>query len=860
MTIELREFQNKKVRQITEAIDSIERNDIHDANDSANSRITLKSPTGTGKTVMMASIVQRRLSDPADPHIVILLSPGAGQLETQTKDRLNEYFTGSAIDARIIDQSAVNSTLQPGHVYVSNWEKLIKRDRNGELSNMLTRDSEIGNLQRAVTQTARTGVRFVIFIDESHYGKGQHDVKESRISQLLNDIQSWIVSSDAPNPIIIEMSATPIKREKGSAYNFEVTYREAREARLMRKQIIRNDADRGGMRKSVVKTGDTLNAENILLDGAFRRMEQLDADYEHAGSKYHALTGVVVPNSKSGNDAIDRVTGYYESKGITRESGQLVVYTSDIKDVDNVRGIAAPDSPVRVLIYKQALALGWDCPRAQILVGFRHIKSVIFSTQNMGRFLRTTEHDYYDENDPRADELNYAYVYDNSDANDITSDPDSVVREDSGIISEFLPLNANAQAFVNELNGHHLPKSYIRRSNQSTLTASQLDAIVRSKWELTDISDDIIERHDIIASGVLNTEDMDSSDTGFSRSASLTARSSNASINDAIFGRIENILVHDAPGIPDKIITTRAIISRLNSLIVRDDRLPGITSLSDAPLAILANIETIVDMLSQELSESGLIQAMNRRRNHDDDNDEDDDFIPDNAKNEQSIIYGHDDNVLHFGGVIHIPERAIQVPSKLADTAIYASDEGAAGYIAMYPESGERSGPEKKFEEYLLGLEQESNGRYRMRHWLKNPPYASQSASMSMGISIVYHALKRLTNWFLDYMIGIEDTRSGRIIPVAIEIKGREGTGEFGATEINDAKELAAEQYTDHTGLPVAVFHEDGNGQFTRHGSTQSFIGFLDEHADTEIHTFEKGDDLSWMMLLGKAEPSDDAK
>jgi type III restriction enzyme len=47
----------------------------------------------------------------------------------------------------------------------------------------------------------------------------------------------------------------------------------------------------------------------------------------------------------------------------------------DLIDIQN--------SPVEALIFKQAIATGWDCPRAQILVMFREIKTVTFEIQTV---------------------------------------------------------------------------------------------------------------------------------------------------------------------------------------------------------------------------------------------------------------------------------------------------------------------------------------------------------------------------------------------------------------------------------------------------------------------------------------------
>lgn len=51
-------------------------------------------------------------------------------------------------------------------------------------------------------------------------------------------------------------------------------------------------------------------------------------------------------------------------------------------------GLERNDSEYEYLLFKTAAGTGWDCPRAQVLVMFRDIKSEIFSTQTIGRILR----------------------------------------------------------------------------------------------------------------------------------------------------------------------------------------------------------------------------------------------------------------------------------------------------------------------------------------------------------------------------------------------------------------------------------------------------------------------------------------
>ena len=95
-----------------------------------------------------------------------------------------------------------------------------------------------------------------------------------------------------------------------------------------------------------------------------------------------------------------------EKYGITRENKKLAVWLSEDKTKDVLDGIEAFDSSVDILIFKQAIATGWDCPRASILLMFREIRSITFEIQTVGRILRMPEQRHYVEN-----MLNIAYVY-----------------------------------------------------------------------------------------------------------------------------------------------------------------------------------------------------------------------------------------------------------------------------------------------------------------------------------------------------------------------------------------------------------------------------------------------------------------
>ncbi len=74
-----------------------------------------------------------------------------------------------------------------------------------------------------------------------------------------------------------------------------------------------------------------------------------------------------------------------------------------------------------MLLFKQAIALGWDCPRAAVLLIFRKIESFTFGAQTVGRILRMPEQRFYED-----DRLNKGYVYTNISQNYVKIEPDDL--------------------------------------------------------------------------------------------------------------------------------------------------------------------------------------------------------------------------------------------------------------------------------------------------------------------------------------------------------------------------------------------------------------------------------------------------
>ena len=108
------------------------------------------------------------------------------------------------------------------------------------------------------------------------------------------------------------------------------------------------------------------------------------------------------------SDKKDEIIALLKKFKYTTENGLLAIYLSDKDNKINLVNIEKNECEVDVMIFKQAIAIGWDCPRASILVLFRQWReeNITFSIQTLGRIMRMPEQKHYTDQD-----LNVGYVF-----------------------------------------------------------------------------------------------------------------------------------------------------------------------------------------------------------------------------------------------------------------------------------------------------------------------------------------------------------------------------------------------------------------------------------------------------------------
>jgi len=139
------------------------------------------------------------------------------------------------------------------------------------------------------------------------------------------------------------------------------------------------------------------NWQQCLADALTRRetLHRLAEEARRAGAPY--LRPVVLIQAearRAGVETLDVARVKNEliaNHGIPPE--EIVVATGEEKGLEQIdatypRGIADPACPVKFVITQKALAEGWDCPFAYILVSMAELKSATAVEQLLGRILR----------------------------------------------------------------------------------------------------------------------------------------------------------------------------------------------------------------------------------------------------------------------------------------------------------------------------------------------------------------------------------------------------------------------------------------------------------------------------------------
>ncbi|MBQ0019310.1 MAG: DEAD/DEAH box helicase family protein [Bacteroidales bacterium] len=402
--ITLKDYQRK-------AVDELKRKMIDMLNDSDDrQKLVFKAPTGAGKTVMTSCLLDEMTQElPYNGECkhaqVAWVWIAPNKLHQQSYRSMRNFFSEKrSLRPVMFDECDHLEGLHPGDVLFLNWESINKDNA------VLIRDNERSRtLYELIRKTkVEKHIPVVVVIDEEHMFAGRN-AKKSEL--VLRSIQPKVE---------LRISATPVTQ----TYNAVMVKRQDVVAEEMTKKGVELNPNVKGSKE---QSAFTINQQ--LLEKALKKRNELAKAY--AQYDINPLLLIQLPNDSSdalsaGEKTIaEEMKVYLDTQcGISEENGRLACWLSKDKS-PNLANITKANDMTEVLLFKQAIALGWDCPRASVLLIFRELESVTFTTQTVGRILRMPEQRFY-----QNDVLNHGYVYTN-----LSKDIIQIVQDDMNYLS-----------------------------------------------------------------------------------------------------------------------------------------------------------------------------------------------------------------------------------------------------------------------------------------------------------------------------------------------------------------------------------------------------------------------------------------
>ena len=365
--------------------------------------VSLQAPTGSGKTIIMSALIDdiffgsEQFTEQQDA-IFVWLSDSP-QLNEQSKQKIEQKADKIRIGqcVMISDESFDQEMLEDGHIYFLNTQKLGKA---GNLSRHS--DTRQYTIWETIENTAKSkSDRLYFIIDEAHRGmQGRQAGTATTIMQRF--IKGCPDPQLSPLPVIIGMSATAErfdalvgKGTNSTLHKVTVSPAQVRQSGLLKDRIV-----------ITYPEDPTKHSDMAVLQAATDEwQDKCKHWYQYTYEQHYTnvnpvfVIQVCAGSGKkiSDTDLDDVIAKIEERIGDTFREHE-VVHTFGSTGTLTIHGLNVPhvepseiteDRRIRVVLFKENLSTGWDCPRAETMMSFRRAEDATYIAQLLGRMIRT---------------------------------------------------------------------------------------------------------------------------------------------------------------------------------------------------------------------------------------------------------------------------------------------------------------------------------------------------------------------------------------------------------------------------------------------------------------------------------------
>lgn len=363
--------------------------------------IAFRAPTGSGKTIVMTEVIEDILNGTEttveQPEAIFVWLSDSPQLNEQSKTKIIQKADKIRPNqcVTIEDDSFDQEMLDDGMIYFLNTQKLGKASRLVSGS-----DSRTYTIWQSLQNTAeRKGNHLYVIIDEAH--RGMQDREAARATSIM---QKFLKGSEADGldalPVVIGMSATDerFRRLVGNIssvrHDVDVRPDEVRASGLLKDRIIITYPEQDSIDDMVILQAAadewkdkcehwnyycTTQKSQQVRPVLVIQVENRNSDSASATEIGECLSRI---EARTGARFSEYEVVHTFGQTATIEAGGLKIHHVDASDI-------ADNKKIRVVFFKENLSTGWDCPRAETMMSFRHAQDATYIAQLLGRMIRT---------------------------------------------------------------------------------------------------------------------------------------------------------------------------------------------------------------------------------------------------------------------------------------------------------------------------------------------------------------------------------------------------------------------------------------------------------------------------------------
>ena len=365
--------------------------------------VSFTAPTGAGKTIIMSALIEDIFFGDdqyvEQPDAIIVWLSDNPQLKEQSKQKIDSKADKIRLSqcVTVSEESFDKEMFENGHIYFLNTQKLSvtsKLTKNG--------DGRTYTIWQTLANTVREkSDRLYFIIDEAHRG-----MQGREASQATTIMQKFLKGSSSdgipPMPVVIGMSATTqrfnalVEGTSSTIHKSIVTTDEVRASGLLKDRIVITYPEEG-----------TVNNDMAILQAAADDWkEKWEHWTQYCFEQHYAYVNpiLIIQVLNGTGDALtdtnldDCIAKIEERTGFKLENGQVVHTFGGTTATLTVNGLEvryeepsniADDRNIRVVFFKENLSTGWDCPRAETMMSFKHASDATYIAQLLGRMVRT---------------------------------------------------------------------------------------------------------------------------------------------------------------------------------------------------------------------------------------------------------------------------------------------------------------------------------------------------------------------------------------------------------------------------------------------------------------------------------------